>query len=214
MVTAAASLSPPTTAVLTRIINNAKVQLPGAITAGIQYELYNVLDELLSQSDIWTEDIFFECVQDVVDYNIVPVTGRIVHLIYLHHADTSPDIAQIPALMPEPGWLKWMQAPQESEDCIVRVSLTVLDPVTRAGFPQCPAWILERYHGTITSGLIYKMAAQPNKSWTAEEVAVLHGQKFRNEIGTAKVDYLHSHTYGAQRWRYPQAFMPTMRKWR
>jgi hypothetical protein len=56
------------------------------------------------------------------------------------------------------------------------------------------------------------MASQPSKPWTNEALTVLHGQKFRNEIGTAKVDYLHQHVRGAQRWRFPQAFMPTMRR--
>lgn len=212
MVTAAASLSPPTTAVLKRIINNARVQLPGAVDSGVQYELYNVLDELLSQSGVWWEDIPFECQPNLVDYSIVPVSGRIVQLVYLHYADTAPDVAQIPSVMPEPGWLQWIRAPQEARDCIVRVSLTVLDPVTRSGFPQCPAWILERYHGTITSGLIYKLAAQQSKPWTNDDVAVLHGQKFRNEIGSARVDNLHSHVAGAQRWRFPGAFVPMLRR--
>ena len=212
MVTAASSLSPPTTAVLNRIVNNARVQLPGAINDGIRYELYNVLDELLSQSGVWWEDIPFECQTGLVDYSIVPVSGRIVQLIHLRYADTPVNVAQIPAVMPEPGWLQWSLAPQEPRDCIVRVSLTVLDPVTRAGFPQCPAWLLERYHTTITSGLIYKLASQQSKPWTNDDVAVLHGQKFRNEIGTARVDYLHSHVAGAQRWSFPGAFIPQVRR--
>src|SRR5262245_11787731 len=200
------------TSILTRIINNAQIHLPGSIKAGIQYELYNVLDEFLRSTDVWIDPIPFECVVNVADYNIVPVTGRIVRLIDVKYSDTVN--AEIPAIMPEPGWLQWVRAPQEAKQCIVRVSLSVLDPVTKAGFPQCPVWILERYHNTISSGLIYKMASQPNKSYTSEEIAVLHGQKFRNEIGEAKVAYLHSHRYGAQRWAYPQAFMPTMRKFR
>jgi hypothetical protein len=207
------TLSPPSKAILDRILNNAKVQLPGAIKDGIAYELYNVLDELLSESDIWWEDIPFDCEQGVLDYSIVPVTGRIVHLIFLRYADTSIETAQIPSSMPEPGWLQWGRAPSEPKACVVRVSLTVLDPVTKAGFPQCPTWILERYHALITDGLVYKMASQQGKPWTNDEIAVLHGQKFRNGIGAlAKVDYLHQHVRGAQRWRYPQQFMPMLRR--
>ena len=200
------------TSVLTRIINNAKIHLPGTIEAGVLYELYNVLDEFLSSSDVWTEDIHFDAMPGVADYNIVPVTGRIVHLILLRYADASPEFGTVPAFMPEPGWLQWMRAPDEAKECVVKVSLTVLDPVTKAGWPQCPQWILEQYHGTLSSGLIYKMASQPSKPWTNEELVVLHGQKFRNEIGHAKVDYLHQHVRGAQRWTYPQAFMPTFRR--
>lgn len=200
------------TAVLTRIINNARVQLPGAINDGIRYELYNVLDELLSQSNIWWEDIPFDCVQGVTDYNIVPATGRIVQLLGLRYADSPLGTDEIPASMPEPGWLMWARAPSEPKECICRVSLTVIDPVTRAGYPQCPTWILQRYHGTISSGLIYKMAAQQNKPWSNDEIATLHGQKFRNEIGSARVDQLHQHTQGAQRWTFPRAFMPMQRR--
>lgn len=200
------------TPVFTRIINNAKIHLPGTVDAGILYELYNVLDELLSASDVWNEDICFDTFPGVSDYDIVPVTGRIVHLLYCWYADSSPLTAIVPAIMPEPGWLQFMQAPTEPKECKVKISLTVLDPVTKSGWPQCPEWILRRYHGTITSGLIYKMASQPGKPWTNEELVVLHGMKFRNEIGTAKVDYLHQHVRGAQRWSYPQAFMPTIRR--
>jgi hypothetical protein len=199
-------------AIITRIINNAQIHLPGSIAAGIQYELYNVLDELLRSTDIWNEDIPFEAQQGVVDYDIVPVNGRIVNLIGCWLADTSPELGTIPATMPIPGWLQFTMPPNEEKDCLVRISLTVLDPVTKAGYPVVPTWILERYHGTISSGLIYKMASQPNKTYTNEAVSVLHGQKFRNEIGGAKVDYLHAHTRGAQRWSYPQQFMPMLRR--
>ena len=199
------------TAVLTRIINNARVQLPGAIDDGIRYELYNVLDELLSQSNIWWEGIPFDCVQGESSYNIIPVTGRIVQLLSLRYADQGVSTFDIAASMPEPGWLLWAQAPSEPRACVCQISLTVLDPVTRAGYPQCPTWILQRYHGTITSGLIYKMAAQQNKPWSNDEIATLHGQKFRNEIGSARVDHLHQHTQGAQRWAFPSAFMPLRR---
>ena len=157
------SVTGTNTAILLRIVNNARVQLPGAIDDGIRYELYNVLDELFSQSDIWQEDIPFDCQKGVTDYNIVPVTGRIVHLMWLRYEDTSIHVAQIPAVMPQPGWLQWARAPSEDKPCVVTISLTVIDPVTRAGYPQCPTWILERYHGTISSGLIYKMASQQNK---------------------------------------------------
>jgi len=199
-------------AILTRIVNNAKVHLPGAIQDGIQYELYNVLDELLSASDIWTEDIPFETMPQVADYDIVPVTGRIVNLINCWYDGSTIQTGSISAVMPVPGWLQLALAPSEGKECWVKISLTVLDPVTRAGFPQCPTWILERYHDAISSGLIYKLALQPNKPWSNSELGVLHGQRFRNQIGQAKVDYLHAHTRGAQRWRYPQQFMPTMRR--
>jgi len=199
-------------AILTRIVNNAKIHLPGSIEDGIQYELYNVLDELLSETDIWYEDIPFEAQPDVVDYDVVPITGRIVHLIYCWPADSDYRVHEIPAVMPQPGWLQLYRAPSEIQPAQVRVSLTVLDPVTRAGFPQCPTWILERYHQTITSGLVYKMALMPNKPWSNGEIGVLYGQKFRNSIGQAKVDYLHAHTRGAQRWRFPQQFMPMLRR--
>jgi len=199
-------------AVIARIINNAKVQLPGSIEDGILYELYNVLDEFLRETDVWTEDIRFDTVVGVVDYDVVPVTGRVVNLIYCWYGDSTPEIGGINASMPIPGWLQLFRAPDEPKECMVRVSLSVLDPVTRAGYPQCPTWILDRYHGAFTSGLIHKMGLQPNKPWTNGEIAVMHGQKFHNLIGQAKVDYLHQHTRGAQRWRYPQAFMPTIRR--
>jgi hypothetical protein len=199
-------------AIITRTINNAKVHLPGTTTDGIQYEFYNVLDEFLSQSEVWTEDIPFEAQQGVVDYDIVPVSGRVVNLVYCWLADGPPEIGGLPASMPIPGWLQLAMAPSQSKDCLVKISLTVLDPVTKAGFPVCPTWVLERYHGALTSGLIYKMALQPAKPWSNSEIAVMHGQKFRNEIGQAKVDYQHAHTRGAQRWRYPQQFMPMLRR--
>ena len=198
-------------AILTRIVNNAKVHLPGAVTDGIQYELYNVLDEFLSATDVWTEDIPYDTAVGAIDYDIVPVTGRIVNLIYSWLDGSTIQTGAIPCSMPIPGWLQLMRAPDEVKQAWVKISLSVLDPVTRAGFPQCPTWILERYHDALSSGLVYKMALAPSKPWSNGEIGVLHGQRFRNMIGQAKVDYLHAHTRGAQRWSYPRQFMPQRR---
>jgi len=188
------------TASVLRIMANSRVHLPGAVDTAIQYELFNVLDEFLRESDVWREVIDFTAEADEDEYDIIPSGGVLAHLISVKTTDVESPVA---ATMSEPGLLILATAPSSDTEMLAELSLTVVDPVTSAGYPYCPDWILTRYHAAITSGLISKMMLQVAKPYTNEKMAVFHGRKFRNGLATARKDVAHQNLRGAQAWRYP-----------
>lgn len=86
----------------------------------------------------------------------------------------------------------------------VTVSLAPLDPVQAGSeFPEIAQWIWERHFQALTHGVIYKMASQPDKTYSDAGLVKFHGLKFRNEIGVARADNVRANTTDGQAWRFP-----------
>jgi hypothetical protein len=84
------------------------------------------------------------------------------------------------------------------------VSLAPLDPTqTATDFPEIDAWLWDRHFNTFVHGVIYKMASQPDKTYSDTELVAFHGQKFRNHIGIARADNIRANTTDGQAWRFP-----------
>lgn len=188
---------------LTRLLNNARIHLPGATDTNIQLELFNVLNEFFQTSNIWQEKIGFTLVAGQTDYTIVQESpAAIVRLFGIVNADELP----VFGTMTEPGEIVLNTAPGYAGVCTATVSLTVVDPLTREGNPQFPAWMLPKYGMGLLEGLLGRMMAQPAKPYTNERMAIFHIRKFTSVMSQASVDALHKNIHGAQAWRFPQSF--------
>ena len=196
---------------MNRLMDHARIRLPGALDAAIQMELFVVLKEFFSGSNCWYEDIAFTANPtdsdvwadpDAYTYDLIPCDGTITRLI--HVVDGSG--RTIKASMPHPGTLLLAYAPSEPETYTARVALTVVDPVTREGYPQFPDWLLHRYFEDILDGLLGRMMSQLAKPYSAPQVAAVHLRKFKQAIQKAKVEASRQNVYGAQNWRFPKGF--------
>ena len=116
---------------LSRLMDNLRIKLPGALDGVIQLEMFSALNEFFQNSNAWTEDIEFETVGNEQSYLLVQTQpGAINRLMYVVNADGTP----IAATMQTPGELELVYAPTDGLTLTARVaplSLPRLAPTVR-----------------------------------------------------------------------------------
>lgn len=185
---------------LDRLMDNARVHLPGAIDTALQYGMFNVLEEFCRGSLAWRESIDVEVDTTTKLYDVVPSGGTVAQLISLKNASGIP----IKATMEKPEVLELKTLPTTAETLVARVAITVVDPVKTDGYPDIPNWILTKYFAAILDGLIGRMHSQPAKPYTNEKLAVYHTRRFRDAMALARSEAMHQNLYAAQSWRFPK----------
>lgn len=187
----------------TRLLNNARTHLPGALDSSMQLELFNVLNDLFQNSNIWREEIPFIVRAGVGTYSIEQTSvASITRLLLLKDSAGH----EVRATMAVPGELVLNTTPSTADTLTATVSLTVNDPVAKDGFPDFPVWVLNKYGTGILDGLLARMMTQPAKPYTNERMAVYHMRKFNGVVSQAKFETLHGNINNGQTWRFPQTF--------
>lgn len=196
---------------MNRLIDHARVRLPGALDAAIQLELFAAMHEFLDNTNAWYEDIDFAVAASTLSYQespgaytfqIIPELGTptrllaVVNSAGLHQAAT----------MATPGTIVLRHLPSTDDTYTARVALTVVDPVTREGYPQFPGWIIEKHFTTLLDGILGRMLSQTAKPYSAPQNALFHMRSFRAGVAQAKVEASRQNVYRGQSWRFPQTF--------
>lgn len=190
-----------------RLMNNARVRLPGATDGAIQLELFNVLNEFFQDSDIWQEEIEFAVTSaDDPDTTTYYIEAESVASIHRLLSIVNSDDQTVYGTMQVPGEIILDTQPGQNDTYTATVSLTVNDPVTRDNFPEYPQWILNKYYLGLLDGLLGRMMSQPAKPFTNVQLAAYHTRKFRSTIAQASFDATHKNLANAQAWRFPQSF--------
>lgn len=194
---------------LQRLVDNLRINLPGALDGTIQNEIFAALTDFLQTTNVWTEDIDFAVTAGVQKYTIVP--SRIAAINRLMGAVNS-DGRSISVLMKVPGDLYLMDVPNKSATYTAQVALTVTDPTARDGYPDLPTWIINKYGSDLFEGVVGRMMGQPAKPYSNERLAIFHMRRFEASMSKAKVEAQHRNVYRGQSWRFPQTF--ASRNWR
>lgn len=196
---------------MNRLMDNARIRLPGALDGTIQLELFSVLNDFFQSSNIWTEEIPFDVVPttdnplvsaDNFTYEVTPTMGSVVRLLSVRDSKGNP----VYAAMPELGFVVLKQSPSANDTYVANVSLTVTDPVSRDGYPEFPAWVLNKYNNDILDGVLGRMMSQIAKPYTQPNLAAVHLKAFKDAVSQAKVEAAHQNVYRGQNWRFPQSF--------
>lgn len=195
---------------LTRLMNNARVHLPGAIDANLQLELFNLFNDFFQDSNIWQEDITFQVkaldADDTTYFIEQESVSTINRLLCVMNSADQP----VAATMQVPGEILLGIKAGTDDTLTATVGLTVNDPVAasgaNAGFPEFPAWILNKYGTGLLEGLLGRMMAQPAKPWSNQQMAIFYMRKMAGTTSQAKIDALHKNVNNAQAWRFPQTF--------
>jgi len=210
---------------LTRLMTNCRVHLPGALDTALQLELFNVLDDFFQSTNIWQEDITFQVTAGDTAYLGAPAADTAV-IYYIEQSSVSNitrligivDDNNIPVTgaMATPGEIILQLSPGNTAIYTATVSLTVDDPVaasgTNAGFPEFPAWVLDKYALGILAGVVSRMMVQPAKPYSNPALAKMHHQKYAQFLQRAKYEALHQNVNNGQNWQFPQAFATTRRQ--
>lgn len=201
---------PTLTPELTRLMNNVRTYVPGAIDAALKLELFNTLDEFLRATNFWQEDVDFATelntaaagtTPDNLDYEVIG--GEPGYIISLLGVVNSADVP-VSATMPTLGTVTVTNSPSTVETLTATVSYTVVDPVDNNDYPQMPEGLLQRWGAGIMYGIIGRMQAQPAKPYTNSQLAIFNLRKFDAEVARARTAVLHANTYGAQSWSFPK----------
>ena len=194
---------------VTRLMNNARIHLPGAIDGTLQLELFNVFDTFFKDSNIWQEEIPFTVMVDTKTYSIEQTSiSAINRLLFVKRSDGFG----VEATMAVPGEIRLRHPPAQADTYTATVSMTINDPVAEDGFPEFPSWVLTKYGDGILEGLIGRMMAQPAKPYTNSQLAIFHMRKFIGAVSLGKIEALHRNLNNGQTWRFPQSFATRQRR--
>jgi len=194
-----------------RLMDQARIRLPGAVDAAILIELFAVMKEFFIETNTWREKLEFTAMPtpgpysthpEAYSYDLVPVQGSVVRLMAVTDAEGRP----VPAAMPVPCSVVLERGPSAPETYTAHVVLTVSDPTTRDDYPQFPLWVLNRYFTPILDGLLGRMMSQIAKPYSSPTIAMAHLRRFRKGMSEARVDGRRRNVYAAPTWRFPRGF--------
>lgn len=185
-----------------RIMDQAKIRLPGAIDAALLLEFYSVLKEFFGKSNAWREEIEFTTVAGQRDYSLVAPAGVVNRLFGVLNADK----AVVPASMALPGEVVLGSDPEGGHTLTAFTALNVSDSTATSDFPVYPEWIVDKYHEVFLDGLLGKMMSQIAKPYTSPPMALMHLRAFRFGVNQARSEAIRANVYAAQPWGFPRAF--------
>ena len=150
-----------------RLMNQARVKLPGSSEEGLKGELFDVISEFFDVSNSWFEWMQIPIVAGQQEYTVNPQKGgMIIRLVCIF--DTNMIV--LPAHMAEihpPGadiWLTWPQNIAQTGNAMFIKN--VILPNSRENIPDAPSWLLPMYERYILDGLLGRMMAQPSKAYS------------------------------------------------
>jgi len=189
----------------TRLINDARLRLPGALDTVIQQELFDVVDEFLKFTNIWTQQMPFRTVPNQNTYQVTPAYGSVSinRLMYVMNSALLPVGG---GSMATPGVLVFTPQMSTTDTYVAVVGLNTVDPVDGNNYPIIPGWINTKYRTDFLDGLWARMMSQPKKPYSDEKMAVYHMRRWRQALSKAKKEASHQNTHRGQSWFYPASF--------
>ena len=196
---------------INRLMDNARIKLPGALDSVLQMEFFWVMAEFFNSTNIWTEDIQFQALPtnenritnpEAYTYTITPSSGTIVRVWSVVNSQGVPQ----GVTMSIPGEIVLNYPPNVEDTFTATVVKTVSDPVTREGYPEFPAWIMDKYGQELLDGLLGRMMSQLAKPYSSPQMAQYYLRSFRAGTNRAGNEAIHANLYRGQAWGFPQTF--------
>jgi hypothetical protein len=187
-----------------RLVNKARVELPGVSDAGIKQALFDVFHEFFTETSVWKEDIEVPIVVGTTAYDLFPEEpGEIVRLFTV----TNENNTEQPAILSDDFSQVIIAYPVNVDQTYtVTVVKTVGLPITRDAMPEVPEWVLARWSTAIFDGLLGNLMMQKSKPYSDGQLAMYHLRRFRNALTVARAAGLRRNTFGKNVWAYPQNF--------
>lgn len=204
-----------TTPAVARIIDTARLQAPGALEGILRLEFFNALKEFLQRTDAWREDVTIPVQANWPTYELPAFSQALVNRLMWLEGQVNANPSGPPQYGPQrTGWLEQagqiallkIDPPSSNETWTAHIALTVCDPTDSEGLPSLPAWIVEKYHDYLASGVLARLCAHPGKPYSNQQIAMLHGRRFSEGVSLAKKEARQGHLFDGQRWGFPQTF--------
>lgn len=189
-----------------RLMDIARVRLPGARDNVINIELYMLVNDFLQRSNIWVDELTVSVTAGVTDYPISSISGAINRLMALVDADNRPIPCSliVPTLYVPDYAIRLRDTPTSSATYTAAVSL-MLDANSQPS-DALPDWIVAKYRDGLEDGLLARMMMQQAKPYTNIKLAEYHGHKYMAAVAVARNEALHAYKFRGQGWAYPRNF--------
>jgi hypothetical protein len=213
------------------VFNQCRVELTGVSEALLKSALFETLDEFFRDSSCWKEELTVNVAppspqpttpqgwEQALSYPISPTEGQIIALDGVCNSNGSFVAATLPmsgtaasGLGGADAVLLLQGAPSQAQQYTVYVTKTVALPLTRDGLPAAPAWVLQKWHLAVKSGILGMLKNQKNKSYSDATGAKYNLSKFRQYVANVRSATLRANTRGASAWRFPQSFRSLSQK--
>ena len=192
-----------------RLMQNCRVNLPGAVDGAIKLEYFNVMDEFLSDTNLWQETIAVSITTTNLTYSVASAQGgACARLLYVVDSDGAPRTAG----MLTPGTMDVPKYPSAADTWQATIAMTVTEPLDGSGYPVFPAWILGTWGNQIAEGIIGKMMTQVAKPYSNQALAIFHLKNFGGAKTSARIEVTRRNTFGTQAWRFPRSFHTRARR--
>jgi hypothetical protein len=189
-------------AITDRLINAARVQLPGATDPAIAAELYATVDEACREGFIWRETINVPFVAGQATYDITPADTAIVQVLAVSHPTISmSNVTSEFGSVTLPFEVTGAHAADQPFS-VVAVLTPSLDATDIESFLPQDMWTT--HHRLLFSGVISRMMLQPAKPFSNPQLAVGHRRMFLQLLADARRNAKTDRTPGAQLWRFPR----------
>jgi hypothetical protein len=186
-----------------QIMDNLRVQLPGAVDGAIQLQLWNVIDEFCRTTKAWTAVLEIPLEIGVSSYNLTVDDGKILEVISMAHEQLgltdaiydgagNIDVAALPS------------AADTATELFVTVALTLNGDSTEAVEDWAPDDFLANHMHAFIDGTLGRMMSQIAKPYSSPQMALFHMRRFRNAMAGARTYVLHGGVSDAQAWRFPR----------
>lgn len=187
-----------TSAQFTKLFNNVRVHIPGAVDEMVKQELWNTMDDFFTLSRVWKDEADLPVYADTTVHYTKPNQGRTIFLYSLKKGTRD-----INATMKVPNTIVLEQAPTTNDTYVRVLDLSCIFEVDASGYPIFPDWVLDKHLLCIQEGLISRLMAQPAKPYTNESLAILRSRKFRDMCAIAKHEAEQGNRRGMQNWVFP-----------
>lgn len=188
-----------------RLMNIARVRLPGALDTAMKVELFEVTKEFFELTNAWRVNVAVTTIANTQTYDMAssqPTGGIFKRLLALKDSNKNGVLATLQM----PTMLVLDNTPTTVDTLTATVAVVPEDPVDANSNPQCPAWIFATYNQTLVDGLLGRMMSQIAKTYTNAKMAEYHMKRFRTAAVKAKVEANRGFNYRRQAWTFPQSF--------
>ncbi len=185
-----------------RLMNNARLKLPGAIDGAILNELFNVVDMFCRRADANRYPVEVAIQAGVTTYEITFAGEVVVRVFEITHEimDVSKTYYDADSNMLALG------VTPTALDATYPIYLNMsMAPKPDATDPDTwmPELTWQRYYGVLLDGTLSAMHGQPAKPYYNKELASFYGRRFRTGINIAKQQVAVGQAPNASSWRFP-----------
>ena len=163
---------------LNRLMDNARIKLPGALDGAIQLELFNVLDDMCRTVEFDMRSFDVQLSTAFQTYTIQAPSGAVPVTFYAAGHETYPsDRMRVDVGPATLVFLDPLTTQQAATPAVVTMTLAPDPDAAPTAWLTAALWA-EGY-SAILDGLLARMMAQAAKPYTSPQMALVHARAYR-----------------------------------